>query len=135
MLEFLRLKHNVFTTSNAPKNGITKDLVENFQLAGNVKDEYDENIERQCTATTRGNTQLVQHVIKQWPRGSILRVASAVQMKSMPMSRLMRHSLFLYPYKILTRQPFSAASIITRETLANDMVQRIDDGDIHEGRI
>ena len=47
----------------------------------------------------------------------------------------MHLSLHLCSYKIQTWQPLSTASINAQERFANDMVQRIDDADIHVGSI
>ena len=44
-------------------------------------------------------------------------------------------SLKLQPYKIQTLQPLSAVSIYAQETVPNNMVQRIDDGNIQVGSI
>lgn len=145
VLEFHRLEHSVvatrrsfqrkFNVTKGPKSDTIKDLFEKFQRTGNVQDERAGKVGRPRTATTEGNAQLVQQVIQQRPRVSVRRVAAAVQITPTSTYRLMRQSLHLYPYKIQTRQPLSAAAFAARETFANDMVQRIDDGDMHVGSI
>ena len=47
----------------------------------------------------------------------------------------MHQSLHLYPYKIQIQQLLNAVSINAQETFANDIMQRINDGDIHVGSI
>lgn len=145
VLEFHRLEHSVVATRRSfqwkfnvikgPKSDTIKDLFEKFQRTRKVKDERAGKVGRPRTATTEGIAQLVQQAIQHRTRVSIRRVAAVVQIKLTSTYRLMHQSLHLYPYKIQTQQPLSAASINAQETFANDMVRRIDDGDIHIGSI
>ena len=80
--------------------------------------------------TTKGIALFVQQVIEQRPRVSIHRVTAAVEIKPTSTHRLIGQSFHLYIYKIQTPQLLSAASIKARGTIANDMMQRIDDADI-----
>ncbi|XP_055928131.1 uncharacterized protein LOC129959338 [Argiope bruennichi] len=125
VMEFHRLEHSVvatrrschrkFNVTKGPKRDTIKNLFEKFQRTGNVKDDRAGKVGRKRTATTKDNAQLVQQVIQQRLRFSIRRVAAAVQIKSTSTYRLIRLSLHLYPYKIQTRQPLSAASMNARE--------------------
>ena len=111
------------------------DVFKNFQQTGNVKDEHAGNVGRTHAATTEGNAQLVQQAIQQWPQISIRRVAATVQIKPTLTHRLMRQNLRSIHTKFKLGNSLIAASIITREIFANDMVQVIDDGDLHVSSI
>lgn len=145
VLEFHRLEHNVnatkrsfkkkFNVTKGPKFDTIRMLFEKFQRTGNVNDERAGFVGRRFSQTTTANAQLVETVIRKQPCISVRRVATTVQIKPTSTYRLMRQGLHMFPYRIQTRQPLTAASINSRETFANDMVQMIDVGDINVDNI
>ena len=145
VLEFHRLEHNVpatrrsfqqkFNVTKGPKTETITELFAKFQRTGNVNDEKAGNVGRPRSTTTAANAQLVESVIQKQPCVSVRRVAATVQIKPTSTYRLLRQSLHVFPYKIQTRQPLTAASTNSREIFANDMVQMIDVGDINVDNI
>lgn len=53
-------------------------------------------------------------------------IADHTGVQRMSTHRIMRHSLHLFPYRILIRQPLNCAEIIAREMISNATLQQLD---------
>ena len=128
--ELLRKWSSSYKNRDKPSKQIVYDLIDNFEKTGNVDDDLAVKVGAKPTARTSDKIKATSEVMESEPSPSIRSLAQQIGVSRSSAQRVLRTDLHLFHYKIQMLQASPSDSPTRRFHFANEMIIKIDEGEL-----